>query len=289
MLSLKLSPLAASLIAALATLPVQALAQVATPDGEAPKRPAQNIATVEVVGKAEYHYVEHSSSSATRTDTPLVDVPQALTVLTKDLIKDTGARSLAETLQYVPGAGVAQGEGHRDAPVLRGNTSTADLFVNGMRDDVQYYRDLYNVERVEVLKGPNAMIFGRGGAGGVINRVTRLAGDRPQREFSLQTGSWDRARVTADVGDEFGDDLAFRITAMVEDSGSFRDGVELRRWGLNPSLSLQWGERTRLVADVEHFDDDRTTDRGVPSWAVANADGDRLPVPSRDTGSRPGG
>lgn len=278
MLSLKLSPLAASLIAALATLPAQALAQVATPDGEAPKRPAQNIATVEVVGKAEYHYVEHSSSSATRTDTPLVDVPQALTVLTKDLIKDTGARSLAETLQYVPGAGVAQGEGHRDAPVLRGNTSTADLFVNGMRDDVQYYRDLYNVERVEVLKGPNAMIFGRGGAGGVINRVTRLAGDRPQREFSLQTGSWDRARVTADVGDKLGDDLAFRITATFEDSGSFRDGVELRRWGLNPSLSLQWGERTRLVADVEHFEDDRTTDRGVPSWAVANADGDRLPV-----------
>ena len=84
-------------------------------------------------------------------------------------------RSIGDVTRYVPGAGIAQGEGNRDTPVLRGNSTTADFFVDGIRDDVQYFRDLYNVDRVEVMKGPNAMIFGRGGSGGLINRVTRQA------------------------------------------------------------------------------------------------------------------
>ena len=84
-------------------------------------------------------------------------------------------QSLADAVRYVPGAGMAQGEGNRDTIILRGNSSTSDFFVDGVRDDVEYFRDLYNIDRVEALKGPNAMIFGRGGAGGVINRVTRQA------------------------------------------------------------------------------------------------------------------
>ena len=94
-------------------------------------------------------------------------------------------QSMADVVRYVPGVGMAQGEGNRDTPIFRGNSSTSDFFVDGIRDDVQYFRDLYNVERVEALKGPNAMIFGRGGVGGVINRVARQADWTPSREVSL--------------------------------------------------------------------------------------------------------
>lgn len=111
----------------------------------------------------------------TRTPTPLRDVPQAATVVTRAMIADQSMQSLGDVLRYVPGVGTAQGEGNRDAAVFRGSSTTGDFFVDGLRDDVQYYRDLYNVERVEVLKGPNAMLFGRGGAGGVLNRATRQA------------------------------------------------------------------------------------------------------------------
>ena len=111
--------------------------------------------------------------SATKTDTPLQDVPQAVSIVSRERIDDQGMRSITDVLRAVPGASVASGEGHRDAIFLRGNGSTADFFVDGIRDDVQYYRGLYNLDRVEVLKGPNAMIFGRGGGGGVVNRVTK--------------------------------------------------------------------------------------------------------------------
>ena len=93
--------------------------------------------------------------------------------MSAQLIRDQAMQSMADVLRYVPGATIGQGEGHRDAPSLRGNASTADFFVDGVRDDVQYYRDLYNLERVDILTGPYALIFGRGGGGGIVNRVHR--------------------------------------------------------------------------------------------------------------------
>ena len=115
---------------------------------------------------------------ATKTPTPLRDVPQSVTVVTTELIKDQMMMSVGDVMRYVPGMTVHQGENNRDQVIIRGNSSSADFFVDGVRDDVQYYRDLYNLERVEALKGPNAMIFGRGGGGGVVNRVSREAGFR---------------------------------------------------------------------------------------------------------------
>ena len=141
--------------------------------------------------------------SATKTPTPLRDVPQAVSVVTRELIADQRMASMADVVRFMPGVTMAQGEGNRDTPILRGNASTSDFFVDGVRDDVQYFRDVYNVERVEALKGPNAMIFGRGGAGGVINRVTRQAEWGQSRELSVQLGSWDNRRLTADFGTAF--------------------------------------------------------------------------------------
>ena len=235
-----------------------------------------DLDTIQVRGYRAGYNVEETRT-ATRTDTALINVPQSISVITEDMIDDTAMRGLADVVQYVPGAGIAQGEGHRDAPVLRGNTSTADMFVDGMRDDVQYFRDLYNSERVEVLKGPNAMIFGRGGTGGVINRVTKQANWGSSKGLSLQLGSWDRRRVTGDVGHVINDDVAFRVTGVYEDSENFRDGFELKRWGVNPSVAVRPGDNTVVHLDVEHFEDDRVTDRGLPSYATP-FNGRRLPV-----------
>jgi len=232
-------------------------------DGASPPTP---LPKVTVTGEQESEgYLTDISRTATKTDTPLLDVPQAVTVVTRDLIQDQAMQSMADVVRYVPGAGMAQGEGNRDTIILRGNSSTADFFVDGVRDDVEYFRDLYNVDRVEALKGPNAMIFGRGGAGGVINRVTRQANWNAVREVSLQGGSWNNARATFDLGDGFTDSFAARLTGMYEKSDSFRDGFELERYGINPTAALRLGDDTILRLSYEYFDYDRIADRGIPS------------------------
>jgi catecholate siderophore receptor len=211
-------------------------------------------------------YAPARSRSATKTDALLRDVPQSITVVSERLIQDTSMQNMADVVRYVPGVGMAQGEGNRDTPILRGNASTADFFVDGVRDDVEYFRDLYNVERVEALKGPNAMIFGRAGAGGVINRVTRQAGWDDVREVSLQAGSWDNLCTTADFGGGINDRVAMRVTALYEDSESYRDGFELESYGVNPTLALRIGENSQLSLGYEHYTYDRIADRGVPSF-----------------------
>ncbi|MEZ5956423.1 MAG: TonB-dependent siderophore receptor [Hyphomonadaceae bacterium] len=210
-------------------------------------------------------YIEDTSSTATRTDTDLRDVPQSVSVITNDLIEDQGMRSMADVVRFVPGVSMGQGEGHRDAPTLRGNSSTADFFVDGVRDDVQYYRDLYNAERIEVLKGSNAMIFGRGGGGGVINRVTEWAGWSPHQEVAVTAGSYGQLRGAADLSFVVNDAAALRLNAFYEDTDTYRDFVNIERWGVNPTTALRLGDNTELRVGYEHFVDDRVVDRGVPS------------------------
>lgn len=206
-----------------------------------------------------------STRSATKTDTPLLDIPQSISIITSQLIGDQGMRSMADVVRYVPGVQMAQGEGHRDAPVMRGNATTADFFVDGIRDDVQYYRDLYNAERIEVLKGPNAMMFGRGGGGGVINRVTEQANGVTERGLTLTAGEYGQQRAAMDVGQAVSDDLALRLNAMYEDSDDFREFKTVERYGMNPTATYDVSPDTSISLGYEHFDDQRTVDRGVPS------------------------
>ncbi|MFN7183350.1 MAG: TonB-dependent receptor [Thermomonas haemolytica] len=259
-------PLAALALAIGVALAPAARAADAPADPEK-RDPAKDIDAVIVVGQRYLpDYQARTTRGATKTDTPLLDVPQAVTVVTDKLVADQGVSSLNETFRYMPGVGTAQGEGNRDTPVMRGISSTGDFYVDGIRDDVQYFRDTYNLERVEALKGPSAMIFGRGGSGGVINRVTRLADGMNHRSATLQFGSDLRRRATVDFGQGFGESAGFRINAMAEDSGSFRDDVYLKRHGVNPSLNFDLGAATRVVLSYERFHDDRTADRGVPSY-----------------------
>ncbi len=209
-------------------------------------------------------YITTSISSGTKTNTPLVNVPQSVTVLTKDFIKDQDIRSIGEAVRYVPGVVPHQGEGNRDDLVIRGQRTNADFFIDGVRDDVQYFRDLYNTQRIEVLKGPNAMIFGRGGGGGVINRVQKEADGVPIRDVTVQGGSFGNGRVTVDTGGAVNENVAARINAMYENSGSYRDFSHLERYGINPTMTIR-GEDTSVKLSYEYLHDDRTADRGIPA------------------------
>lgn len=227
---------------------------------------ATTLPKIRVESAAADDYAAARTATATKTNTPLRDVPQSVTVVTHEVMADQAMQSMADVVRYVPGITMGQGEGNRDQPTIRGNGTTADFFVDGMRDDVQYFRDVYNVERVEALKGPNAMIFGRGGGGGVINRVTKQADWNALREFTLQGGTYDNLRATFDAGQGLNDLLAIRVSGMYEDSESYRDGVELERFGLNPTVALALGEKTVVRLGYEYFSDERTADRGIPSY-----------------------
>jgi catecholate siderophore receptor len=221
---------------------------------------------VTIVGTAERGYDVQASTTATKTETLLRDTPQAITVVTKELMRDQLMQGMADVIRYVPGIVTAQGEGNRDTAVFRGNSSTGDFFIDGIRDDVQYFRDLYNIDSVEALKGPNAMIFGRAGSGGVINRVTKQPTFTTQREVTATVGSWANRRVTADFGQPVSDNMALRLNAMAEDSNSYRNGAYVRRHGVNPTWAIKAGPDTKIVVGFEHFQDERTADRGVPGF-----------------------
>jgi len=173
---------------------------------------------------------------------------------------------IADVVRYMPGITAGQGEGNRDQLVIRGQNTTADFFTDGVRDDAQYFRDLYNIERVEALKGPNAMIFGRGGGGGVINRVLKEADGRPVREIGLQGGSFGNKRATADFGQALSETFAARLNAVVEKSSTYRDYGTVDRWGVNPTVTFTPGDRTKIKLSYEYVHDERTADRGIPSF-----------------------
>jgi catecholate siderophore receptor len=236
-------------------------------DSLARRKAAREIAAMRVVGERarKASYAATASRTATKTYTPLRDTPQSATVLTRSVIADQSMQSMADAVRFIPGVTMAQGEGHRDAPVIRGQSTTADFFVDGVRDDAQYLRDLYNVERIEALKGSNAMIFGRGGGGGIINQVRREAPWSQVGSLTLEGGSFDHKRGTLDVGGPLGQHVAARLDGVYERSRGFRDASMLTRRGVTPTASIVAGGTT-LRLDYENFHDDRGVDRGIPSF-----------------------
>src|SRR6266498_524488 len=233
---------------------------------------AEYSGTVTITDTAGYQ--TSAISSPTKTLTALRDVPQSVTVISSEVIKDQLMQSIGDVVRYVPGITAIQGENNRDQLVIRGNSSSADFFLDGVRDDVQYYRDLYNLERLEALKGPNAMIFGRGGGGGVINRVTKQAGFATVRELALQGGSYGNKRVTGDLEQPLSSFVAFRVSGVYENSRSFRNRVSLNRFGINPTVTFLAGKQTQIRLGCEHFRDNRIADRGIPSFSGRPSDSD---------------
>ncbi|MGZ5810296.1 MAG: TonB-dependent receptor [Xanthobacteraceae bacterium] len=211
----------------------------------------------------------NSTSVATKTNTPLINIPQSVNVLTKSFIKDQSFQSIDDAVRYVPGVVPHQGEGNRDELVIRGVDSSANFFVNGFRDDVQFFRDLYNVQSIEVLKGPSALTFGRGSGGGVLNRTLKEADGTPVKEVTLQTGSWLDRRTALDVGQAVNQNIAVRLNAFYEGSDTFRDYGWLTRYGVNPTMTMTPNDDTKIKLSYEYAHDRRLADRGNPSQGLS--------------------
>lgn len=204
--------------------------------------------------------------NALRTPTPIIDVPQSLSITTADQIRQRGFSSIGQIIDYTPGVNTSQGEGHRDAVVFRGVRSTADFFIDGVRDDVQYYRPLYNLEQVEILRGPNALLFGRGGTGGILNRVTKRA--TIGEEFTgYQSGldSFGGFSVQLDSNFSSNDTTAFRLNAFFESLQNHRDFFDGERIGVNPTARFQLSDATHIDLSYEYVDHERFIDRGIPT------------------------
>lgn len=203
---------------------------------------------------------------ALRTPVPISDVPQTLSIVTDEEIRTQGFRELGDIVRYTPGVNTSQGEGHRDSIVFRGVRSTADFYVDGLRDDVQYYRSLYNVEQVEILRGPNALLFGRGGTGGIINRVSKKAMvDDEFGSFMMGTDTFGSLDIAADYNTALGSNSALRLNVHMDQLENHRDFYDGNRYGFNPTLRFELSESATLDLSYEHANHERFIDRGIPT------------------------
>lgn len=223
---------------------------------------SQDVEEIVVKGKVLYS----DQVTALKTPVPIIDVPQTLSIVTDDEIRKQGFRELGDIVRYTPGVNTSQGEGHRDSIVFRGVRSTADFYLDGVRDDVQYYRSLYNLEQVEILRGPNALLFGRGGTGGIINRVTKKAVlDEQFGSFDMGADSFGAFDFAVDYNVSTGEKSALRINFHSDTLENHRDYYDGDRYGFNPTLRLELSPVTTLDLSYEHADHERFIDRGVPT------------------------
>ena len=204
--------------------------------------------------------------NALKTPVPVLDVPQTVTIVTDDDIRSQGFREIGDIIRYTPGVNTSQGEGHRDAVVFRGVRSTADFFLDGVRDDVQYYRSLYNVEQVEILRGPNALLFGRGGTGGIINRVTKKAVlGEAFGGYDLGTDSFGALDFAADYNVQTSSNSALRFNIHSDALENHRDHYDGTRFGMNPTVTVALSDKTTVELSYEYADHERFIDRGIPT------------------------
>ena len=212
-------------------------------------------------------YVLYSDQvNALKTPVPVLDVPQTVSIVTDEDIRKQGFRSIGDIVRYTPGVNTSQGEGHRDSVVFRGVISTADFYQDGVRDDVQYYRSLYNLDQVEILRGPNALLFGRGGTGGMINRVTKKAViGETFTAHDIGIDSFGASDLGLDTNVQLDNNSALRINLHSDDLANHRDHYDGSRLGINPTMKIALNANTTLDLSYEYADHERFIDRGIPT------------------------
>lgn len=225
------------------------------------------LETVEVDASADTKsFRAASAKSGTKTDTPLLDIPETIDVVGRDLFALEGARSLEDVLSNVAGVSSSVGDGQRDQVYIRGFAATNDEYIDGVRDSETYFRDLANISQVEVIMGPAAALYGHGSAGGIINRITRKPSDSPVGEFDLSLGSWGEERAELDAGGPLGfSDISYRLDAAQEASGGFRDQYFLGRQHVSPSVAWKPSKDTRVLVQLDALADRRLDDLGIPA------------------------
>ena len=207
-----------------------------------------------------------SLSSGLKSSGPLNTLPKSLSIVSDDQIKAQGLKSVGDIIDYTPGVNNSQGEGHRDAAVIRGVRTTQDFYRDGVRDDVQYYRPLYNIEQVEIIRGPDALLSGFGGGYGLINRVSKKG--KIGEDFLVLSGSIDtfgETNVQLDKNFNLSDNTAFRINLFAENLENHRDFYYGDGFGVNPVLKYDLGDGSTLDLSYEYLDQERFIDRGIPT------------------------
>ncbi|SDC86987.1 iron complex outermembrane recepter protein [Pseudomonas guariconensis] len=205
----------------------------------------------------------HEVSTATRTSTPVRYVPQAIDTVKTHNVLDYGSFSLGKALEGIPN--VSNGADTRfDSLRIRGFDASNDFYLDGVRDDSQYVRDLHNIERVEVLKGPAAVLYGRGSQGGIVNRVSKAPEHGRRSSIEAQGGSEDLRSLYADLSADPTDTLSLRLNLGNADNNSFRDGIDGSRQLFAPSMSWQLTPQLNWLVQYEYSRYNRTPDRGIP-------------------------
>jgi len=217
--------------------------------------------TLTVFGKRTQH---SEVTTATKTATPAKLVPQTIESLPVEELTAFGNRSLSEALIGTPGVN-ASGDTRFDGVNIRGFKATNDFYLDGFRDDMQYTRDLGNIETIEILKGPAAVLYGRGSSGGIINRVTKKPEIGLGSKFTTRIGSNDFYRVAADINSEISPDVQVRLNVSYEDAGSFRKGVDSKRNMIAPSVNWNINDDVSWLVQYERHESERVPDRGIPS------------------------
>ena len=231
---------------------------------------ADNSLRISVTGEPETGYRVERTTTATRTDTAIRDIPAAIQVIPQEVIQDQGATSVREVLRNVSGVTFEDAGGGRSENFnIRGFSAFGSEFENGFREDfftIRTQRDLANIERVEVLKGPSSVLFGQAAPAGIINYVTKQPLLEPYYDLSFQVSNFDFYRPTIDLSGPLTEDqrLAYRLNLAYENADSFRDFVDTERFFIAPTLAYQFSDNTRLSLEVSHLDDARPVDRGLP-------------------------
>ncbi|WP_274584395.1 TonB-dependent siderophore receptor [Neisseria leonii] len=193
------------------------------------------------------------------------NIPQSATVINRQVIQDQATTDLKSTLKNA-GITFQAGEGGQaEVPIIRGMHAGNDVYDDGLRgSSAQFNSDTYNTERVEVLKGSAAVLFGRGAAGGVINQVNKSPYIGTGGEVAAGIGTQGKRRVTADINHAFNDDIAVRLNVMGDKADSFRKPVDSKRWGIAPSIAFGLSGDTQLELSYKHDNSKKTADFGVP-------------------------
>lgn len=203
------------------------------------------------------------SSTATRTSTPVRYVPQAIDSIKTSNVANYGTNDIADALSGMPNVS-SSADTRFDSLRIRGFDASNDFYLDGIRDDSQYKRDLHNIERVEVLKGPAAVLYGRGSQGGIVNRVSKMPEFGRRSTIEAQAGSEDLRSLYADLSTDPSENISLRLNMGNMDENSFRDGVSGNRQLFAPSMSWQLTPDLNWLVQYEYSRYNRTPDRGIP-------------------------
>ncbi|WP_273778618.1 MULTISPECIES: TonB-dependent receptor [unclassified Acinetobacter] len=204
------------------------------------------------------------ASTATKGLAELKDIPQIVNVVPQEILRDQTVTSMQGALQNVAGLSFSVGDGQRDQVMIRGFSAITDNYVDGVRDDALYYRDMSNVERIEVLKGPGSVLYGRGSAGGLVNRINKKPLDEKLHEVSLIGSSLGQKRAELDLAEIISDQVKVRLTGAIEDSDGYRHQSFLKREAIAPSLQWNVSDQTSILLQADYLHDDRLADQGFP-------------------------